>query len=79
MHPESEADHARSTRACPPEDCGGSYGYHDLLEALADPKHEEHEELKEWIGGSFDAEAFDVQQVNAALGRGAKRRPAARR
>jgi hypothetical protein len=66
-------------RACPPEDCGGSYGYQNLLEALADPKHEEHEELKEWICGSFDAETFDVSQVNAALARLAKRRPAVRR
>jgi hypothetical protein len=39
---------------CPPEDCGGPYGYLEFLEAIADPKHERHAELTEWIGGTFD-------------------------
>ena len=50
-------------RACPPEDCGGPWGYADLLEALADPKHERHEDMSEWIGGKFDPEAFDKEAV----------------
>jgi hypothetical protein len=54
-------------RACPPEDCGGPRGYADLLEALNDPKHERHAELKEWLGRPFDAEAFDLEDVNGAL------------
>lgn len=54
-------------RACPPEDCGGPPGYERLLEALRDPRHEEHDELRKWVGGSFDAEAFDLDTVNAAL------------
>ena len=29
-------------RACPPEDVGGTYGYQEYLEAMADPKHKEH-------------------------------------
>ena len=54
-------------RSCPPEDCGGIWGYAELLEALQDPKHEEHEELMEWVGGGFDPEAFDVDKVNKRL------------
>jgi hypothetical protein len=56
-------------RACPPEDCGGPAGYEELLRILADPSHEEHEERLEAVGGSFDAEAFDVEEVNAMLRR----------
>lgn len=54
-------------RACPPEDCGGVPGYLELLEALADPCHERHDELLEWVGGEYDPELFDVDQTNAAL------------
>jgi hypothetical protein len=50
-------------RACPPEDCGGIWGYYGLLEALSDPDHPEHEEMKEWRG-EIDPEAFDVEGVN---------------
>ncbi len=53
--------------ACPPEDVGGVPGYEEFLKALADPKHSEHEDLKEWIGGSFDPAAFDVAEVNRRL------------
>lgn len=54
-------------RSCPPEDCGGPGGYENFLEAIKDPKHPEHEEMRDWIGGEFDAEAFDAKEVNAAL------------
>ncbi|HBO44684.1 MAG TPA: hypothetical protein DD670_12280 [Planctomycetaceae bacterium] len=46
-------------RACPPEDVEGIYGYQEYLEAMADPKHERHEEFMEWLG-EFDPEAFDA-------------------
>lgn len=36
--------------ACPPEDCGGVWGYANLKEVLADPSHEEHQEMLEWLG-----------------------------
>ena len=51
----------------PPEDCGGVYGYHDFLEAIRDPRHKEHVEMLEWVGGAFDSEAFDLALVNRAL------------
>jgi len=59
-------------RACPPEDCGGVWGYEELLEAIRDPKHEQHEEMLEWIGGSFDPEAFDLAGVDRDLRRSVK-------
>ena len=54
-------------RACPPEDCGGPFGYARLLEAISDPRHEEHEELLEWVGDAFDPERFDIAEANARL------------
>jgi hypothetical protein len=44
----------------PPEDCGGTWGYNDLIAALSDPNHPDHAELSTWAGdfrpGSFDLE-----------------------
>jgi Plasmid pRiA4b ORF-3-like protein len=54
-------------RACPPEDCGGIWGYTGFLEAIHDPQHPEHEEMLEWVGGEFDPEAFDLDEVNTVL------------
>ncbi|MDA1129584.1 MAG: plasmid pRiA4b ORF-3 family protein, partial [Chloroflexi bacterium] len=47
-------------RACPPEDCGGIWGYEEFLEAIQEPAHEEHESMLEWVGGRFGAEDFDA-------------------
>jgi hypothetical protein len=55
-------------RACPPEDCGGPWGYQNFLEAIQDPKHREHEDMMEWSGGGFDPEDFDIEVVNEELG-----------
>ena len=55
--------------ACPPEDCGGTGGYADLLEILASPAHEEHEKYRRWAGEDFNPEAFDLAATNAALQR----------
>ena len=49
--------------ACPPEDCGGLWGYADILEALKDPDNEEAEELLDWVGEDFDPEHFDAAEV----------------
>jgi Plasmid pRiA4b ORF-3-like protein len=57
-------------RACPPEDCGGPWGYVDFLEAMSDPGDERHEELRDWIGGRFDPEAFDPAKATTRMKRG---------
>lgn len=56
-------------RACPPEDCGGLPGYFDFLTAIRDPSHPLHREAVHWWGQDFDAESFDLGNVNRALRR----------
>jgi hypothetical protein len=55
--------------ACPPEDCGGVWGYSDMLEILKQPKHEEYDNIIEWLGEEFDPEHFDKEEVNNILKR----------
>jgi len=57
----------KGKRACPPEDCGGPYGYPYFLDKIQDPEHEEHEDTLEWIGGEFDPEELDLDEVNKEL------------
>jgi hypothetical protein len=56
--------------ACPPEDCGGPWGYEHLREVLADPTSDEHEDMLAWLGldkgNDFDPHRFDLNQVNRA-------------
>jgi len=54
----------KGKRACPPEDCGGIWGYEELLEIIKNPGHEEYEEMLEWLGGDFDPEHFDVKEIS---------------
>ena len=49
--------------ACPPEDCGGIWGYADFLEIIGDPDNEEYEEMMEWAGDEFDPEHFSPNEV----------------
>jgi hypothetical protein len=57
----------KGKRNAPPEDSGGWPGYDNMLAALADPGHAEHAEYLEWVGGSFDPEAFSLEEINEAL------------
>ncbi len=50
-------------RACPPEDCGGPWGYGDLLKILKNPDHEEYEDWLHWVGGKFDPKGFEPKKV----------------
>jgi hypothetical protein len=55
--------------ACPPEDVGGIWGYRELLQALQDPGHPEHEEYLEWVDEGFDPATFSAAAVNEVLAR----------
>ena len=52
-----------------PEDCGGPWGYEELLEILADKKHERYEDMREWIDNTFpewddDRTYVDIEEIN---------------
>lgn len=56
-------------RACPPEDVGGVGGYFEYCEAMADPTHEDHQDLMAWRG-PYDPEAFDPVKTTKKMRRG---------
>ncbi len=53
--------------ACPPEDCGGPWGYGAYLEAIADPANERHREMLEWRGAGFDPTVVDEALIRTKL------------
>ncbi len=57
----------KGARACPPEDCGGSWGYASLLEAFKNPEDEAYASWKEWLPKNFDPEHFDLDGINSRL------------
>jgi hypothetical protein len=70
LPPEPDVDYPRclkGKRACPPEDVGGVWGYDDFLEIIRTADHPEHDDMLEWVGGEFDPEAFDLDEINAEL------------
>lgn len=67
LDPQPEARCVDGRRAAPPEDSGGPWGYLYKLEVLADPQHEEHADIVEWIGAGYDPELVDVPGIDAAL------------
>jgi hypothetical protein len=52
--------------SCPPEDVGGSWGYHEYLDAISDPIHPRHGEFMEWLG-LRDPNEIDRSAIEAAL------------
>jgi hypothetical protein len=54
-------------RACPPEDCGGIYGYDSMLSALRSRSHPDRNHWVEWIGTNWDAEAFDLHGTDESI------------
>lgn len=57
--------------ACPPEDCGGAWGYENLKAVLNDRKHPEYKRMKEWLGLSknqtWNAQEFDMEKAQKAV------------
>lgn len=67
---------------CPPEDVGGPWGYAEFLEAIADPKHERHRELREWYVDDFSPHVVDIDRLAedvTDLAQSWSRKPAKRR
>ncbi len=62
-----------STGNCPPEDIGGPPGYAMFVEAMTDPKHPEHKDLKAWYGGAFDPSSPNEKALKANVTKLAKR------
>ena len=57
----------KGARACPPEDCGGPWGYENLLEVLKNPEDGEYASWKKWLPEDFDPEHFDLDGINRRL------------
>jgi hypothetical protein len=69
---EPDAEYPRvfgGARNCPPEDCGGTGGYADLLDILVDPTQEDYQHMRDWAGAKFLAEAFSLKDINLRLRR----------
>ncbi len=56
-------------RSGPPEDCGGSWGYGELLKILKSPRHPDHQEMKQWVGERFEPETVNLEEINQRLRR----------
>lgn len=61
----------KGKRAGPPEDCGGIYGYYNMLEVINEPEHPDYEEVMEYligdVGESYDPEHFNLEDINLAF------------
>lgn len=54
-------------RNCPPEDCGGPPGYHQMLKVLNHPGHPDREALMDWLDEDWEPEEFDLEYTNNLL------------
>lgn len=63
----SRAECLDGANAGPPEDVGGIPGYYEFVEAMADPGHARHTDMRNWYGQDFDPSKFDLAEVNEIL------------
>ncbi len=49
------------------ENVGGIHGYTEFCEIMKNPKHPDYEEKLEWAGEDFNAELFNLQEINSQL------------
>lgn len=52
---------------CPPEDCGGIYGYYDFLEKYTNKEDPEHDSMVEWAEAQYYDNEYDIEAVNEDL------------
>jgi hypothetical protein len=50
-------------RACPPEDCGGTPGYNNLIKIMKGPRDEEYKNMLDWLGKKFDPNNFNPEKI----------------
>lgn len=55
--------------ACPPENCGGTYGFKELIEILMNPEHPEYKSIKKWVGSTFYPMVCDLKTIQQKLGK----------
>jgi AAA+ ATPase superfamily predicted ATPase len=51
----------------PPDDCGGAWGYSNLLDILADPKNPDYKDRAQCLGESFDPTKYNINEANQRL------------
>ncbi len=54
-------------RRCPPEDVGSSMGYEEFLEAVTNPRHEDHDQMLTWYGRPYDPNDINERRVRMII------------
>ncbi len=69
-----------AAQACPPEECGGTGGFINMMQAFGNPKDPEHHKVREWLGEDFVPGAIDLAALQKDVARlQPKKRKAAQR
>jgi hypothetical protein len=54
-------------RRAPPEDVGGLTGFEEFLDAMADPEHDQFQQMLDWYGEVFDPEDIDARWITMII------------